>query len=90
MKRMVCLILGFSLICLLVSSSAGTIGLTCTVAEIRNESEAQLDITLKDLETAGITPAAGMLVRGVLEGSAPGHEAHEIIHVRVHRKREKE
>ena len=46
MKRMVCLILGFSLICLLVSSSAGTIGLTCTVAEIRNESEAQLDITL--------------------------------------------
>ena len=52
MKRMVCLILGFSLICLLVSSSAGTIGLTCTVAEIKNESEAQLDITLKDLENA--------------------------------------
>ena len=53
MKRILSLVLCISLICLLVSSFAGTAGLTCTVAEILDESEAQLDITMKDLENAG-------------------------------------
>ena len=53
MKKILSLILCFSLICLLVPSFAGTAGLTCRVTETEDERDAQLDITMQDLENAG-------------------------------------